>query len=285
MHAAGQPDRPRHRLRPIGNRPDHPGRNPAQDPPYAVASDHRVDVPQSAAGLPCPSRLLRRLAANRNRAIHPAHRRTQPRRARRMQQHQVALAHAKRLLARRPQARPLAQRVIAAAHPAHCVIHGKLNLHHPSRRVPRPPHRDHPPGKDHRRPPRQRLQRVLGASPARLRPPRKPPEPARARRPTPPSASARTKSRPASPFASLPASAVSLFFVRAPRRWVACLISLQACCGLDSQRPTRHEVPSNTVRPAQDHRTKCRREPHEVPRCLGRIDLCSEASYRWIRSR
>jgi hypothetical protein len=72
-----------------------------------------------------------------------------------MEQHEEPLAHAKWLFSGRPKARPLAQRVDAAAATADRILYRKLNLNYASGAVPTidAAYRDHLPGKDHTRQP------------------------------------------------------------------------------------------------------------------------------------
>jgi len=81
-----------------------------------------------------------------------------------MEKHQKPLTHAKRLVAGRPQARPLAQRVSAPAHPADRILYRKRNLHHARRAVHciQPAHTDHLSGKDHACQSRHRMERIVG---------------------------------------------------------------------------------------------------------------------------
>jgi hypothetical protein len=79
-----------------------------------------------------------------------------------MQQHEIPLAHTKRLVAGPPQTRPLAYCVDAAANTADCIFYRKINLYHSACVVSTivPAQRNHLPGKDHSRKTRHCVQRV-----------------------------------------------------------------------------------------------------------------------------
>jgi hypothetical protein len=132
------------RMRNINNRPRHPS---SQPPQIHIRRLHRPSALRHCTPLP-----------NRNRPIHPTHRRTHPRCTRSMQQHQHPLSHPVPLNAASPQPIPLPQHIRnPRSTPTNRLIYSKLHLHHTRSR---PPHRQHLPGKDHRSPVRKIMQNI-----------------------------------------------------------------------------------------------------------------------------